>query len=154
MITFTDRHNSIFDEKELSNAMEWYAKLKGVVLYKKQRALWVDLSGYLRVSVRSRNVLVHRLLMMCHLKRELKSGELVHHADDNKLNNVLSNLELTAHPKHTAHHRKRTDILDAEIKQLLKQGKSRYDIARHLGCSQPSICYRIKRMVEDQSYIT
>lgn len=155
MLTFINKHKCIFDEQALSDAIEWYAKLKGIVLYKKQRVIWADNQGYLGTSVgRGKTVYVHRLLMMYHLKRVLSSEELVHHPDENKLNNVLSNLELTTSPKHTSHHKRRADISDAEIMQLLRQGKSQNHIARYLGCTATVINLRVKRMREDQSYIT
>lgn len=58
--------------------------------------------GYQLLRVDGKAILEHRYVMEQHLGRPLKSSELVHHRDGNKLNNDLSNLELTdrsAHPK-------------------------------------------------------
>jgi hypothetical protein len=39
-----------------------------------------------------------------HLGRNLKRGEEVHHKDENKSNNALSNLELKSHSDHARDH--------------------------------------------------
>ena len=45
----------------------------------------------------------HRLVMEEHLGRKLKSSELIHHKDENKRNNHISNLELTTRSEHATH---------------------------------------------------
>lgn len=150
MIAFTNKHNGIVDKVTLSNAVEWYAKLKGVTLHNVQRLLFVSSYGYLCVSIGRECVRVSRLLMMYHLKRELSSKEWVHHKDENKLNNVLSNLELMSDAEHGMYHNKRADVIESAIKELLSRGKSQNDIARYLKCSGPSINRRVKRMREEE----
>ncbi len=147
MITFTNKHNSTFDEVALSDAIEWYAKLKGVKA-RTHKTIYADLKGYPEVYVGGKHVhmYVSRLLMMYHLKRELGSNEFVHHIDGNRLNNVLSNLALTSRAAHPRHHRKRADISNHTIKEMLEQGMSYNDAARQLGCSDAAICHRVKGM--------
>ena len=49
----------------------------------------------------------HRLVMAQHLGRSLDRSEVVHHIDDNKSNNDLSNLMLfKTQSEHIAHHRR------------------------------------------------
>ena len=54
-------------------------------------------------------VYIHREVMEEKLGRKLKPGEIVHHIDENKLNNDPDNLELTNYVKHGRHHYKGID---------------------------------------------
>jgi hypothetical protein len=49
-------------------------------------------------------ILYHRYVMEQHLGRKLRSDEIVHHKDENKLNNDISNLEITNRADHARHH--------------------------------------------------
>lgn len=49
---------------------------------------------------------VHDMVMELHLGRRLLPGEVVHHMDEVKTNNVLENLELKSHSKHSSDHMK------------------------------------------------
>ncbi len=151
MITFTNKHNCIFDEDILSGAIGWYATLRGIEV-KAHRTIYNNNTGYLQVLIGGRDVFVHRLLIMYHLKRKLTSSEHVHHIDGNILNNVLSNLELTTNSKHTTHHHKRADIVDAALGEMLTQGRRQCDIARYFRCSQQVVNYRVKRIKEERKH--
>ncbi len=48
---------------------------------------------------------VHVVVMEQHIGRRLLPGEVVHHKDENKQNNDLSNLELTTRSEHSSIHR-------------------------------------------------
>lgn len=65
--------------------------------------------GYLKITsvilgAENKNKLFHRYVMEQHLGRKLNKDEIVHHKDENKLNNDISNLELTNQQDHTRHH--------------------------------------------------
>lgn len=51
------------------------------------------------------NVKNHRYIMEQYLGRKLKENEVVHHKDENKLNNDISNLEVMTRSEHSKLHR-------------------------------------------------
>lgn len=62
--------------------------------------------GYLvDISDRNNKILLHRKVMEQHLGRKLRSDEIVHHIDGDKLNNDISNLQLTNRSEHINMHR-------------------------------------------------
>jgi len=56
------------------------------------RTYIIDSDGYFRFE--DNRMLVHRFLVEKNIGRHLKSEEVVHHIDGNKLNNDLSNLQI------------------------------------------------------------
>ena len=72
--------------------------LDGYVLIRDPLNVMCDSRGY---------VSEHRLVMAKHLGRPLLRTEVVHHIDENKANNELSNLMLfSSQAKHISHHEK------------------------------------------------
>ncbi len=64
-------------------------------------------------------VYIHILQAEKLLKRDLKKGEVVHHIDNNKLNNNLDNLMIFANSKHHAsYHKALNENLDYELKRI------------------------------------
>ena len=111
-------------------------------------------------------VYIHREVMEQKLGRKLKPGELVHHEDEDKLNNDPSNLELSDKSNHAKHHcdpKRMSEIsyLGAkrgisavgskhpnsklnedkvrQIKELLKDGQSQSSLGRLYGVDRTII---------------
>ncbi len=76
-----------------------------------------DKNGYIKLNInliepeywcmcdKSGWVLEHRYVVAKSLGRPLTREELVHHLDDDKINNSLCNLELTTRGQHMLHHK-------------------------------------------------
>lgn len=56
-------------------------------------------------------IMEHRLIMSEHLGRPLTVDEIVHHKDENKLNNNKSNLEIMTRSEHARHHSEDFEIM-------------------------------------------
>lgn len=73
---------------------------------------FADKSGYIMLTKfpnhpnadANGNLREHIKVMTDHLGRSLVRGEIVHHRDENKQNNDISNLELTTGKEHSKHH--------------------------------------------------
>lgn len=61
---------------------------------------------YKSVTTKYGHLLLHREIWKTH-NGEIPSGYVVHHIDENPLNNDISNLECISHSKHQSHHRKK-----------------------------------------------
>ena len=85
--------------------LRWYRY--GNVTIRKSRANGegsVSTQGYRLITVDGRQMLEHRYVMALHLGRRLRRAEIVHHIDGNKLNNVLTNLQLVDRRTHMRLH--------------------------------------------------
>lgn len=67
--------------------------------------MWIDRRGYVWISVEGKEVLEHRYVMEQFLGRKLTTDETVHHKDENKAHNNISNLEVKTRSKHQSDHR-------------------------------------------------
>jgi len=76
---------------ELENYMvSQYGNVKNI---KKDKELVItNVNGYNRVVIRNKTYLIHRLVALCFLDNVNNYG-IVHHKDNNKRNNDVSNLE-------------------------------------------------------------
>ena len=72
----------------------------GLVTGNKKRG--TGTKGYIKLNQKHE----HRVVAEKALGRKLKNGEVVHHKDGNKHNNILENLEVTTQSNHINLHRK------------------------------------------------
>ena len=75
----------------------------------------VDHEGYIHVRLPNRDVREHRLIVENVIGRKLKNGEVVHHLDENRINNVNTNLLLCLDSYHQWLHRKLDRIRKNEL---------------------------------------
>lgn len=72
----------------------------------KQKKGCITKTGYRVYSVgRNNRILEHRAVMQEHLGRKLDSREVVHHIDENRLNNAIDNLMVMSLTEHINLHR-------------------------------------------------
>ena len=63
-----------------------------------------------KVDGKSRYYLEHRWLMEQHIGRRLGTDEVVHHLNENKLDNRIENLEILSREEHTRMHAKTAEL--------------------------------------------
>jgi hypothetical protein len=65
----------------------------------------VDMTdGYFAISSYNHRERVHRIILGKHLGREIQKGEIVHHVNEDKADNIPENLEVVTRSKHMAIH--------------------------------------------------
>ena len=92
---------------------------------------WIDSCGYIQVYMGPDykgtgycgSVREHVLIMEQHLGRSVEKGEVVHHIDGDKTNNVLDNLQLMTVEEHNNCHAKSESV----VFELYKKGIVGYD---------------------------
>lgn len=88
----------------------------------------------------------HILVMEKYLGRYLTEDEIVHHIDENKLNNDINNLKLMTKYEHKCYHsskpRKHVDLEKA--KDLLLKGDTMPQVAKHFNMSESGLRKKLK----------
>lgn len=157
---FKNECGCIVDEELLSDAVDAYCRRNNV--YCKHEHRIVLHNNYPTIIISRKHLYVHDLIRM--FLFHTRKGYVVHHADFNKLNNSIDNLQYITSSKHTRIHAnynwrqvkegkkairriplKRKDIKDEEIKQMRASGISVAEIAKHFNCHQNTIYMRINK---------
>lgn len=100
-ITFKNNCDCIVDYDELEKAILWFSPRPVLSL----KAIYI-VAKYPAVSICSKKIHVHRLIMMYWEGRKLSTKEYVHHKDHNKLNATRGNLEVVDQSEHQSMHNK------------------------------------------------
>lgn len=114
------------------------------------------MKGYKTIWINKENkqYRLHRYLMEKYLNRKLLSSELVHHKNDNKLDNRIENLEIVSRSEHKKRHndigietrlKQKFFFNEKELLNLRKSGLSMQKIADIYQCTQPTIFRALKK---------
>ena len=85
---------------------------------------------YMRANLNGEKKLKHRLIWEEH-NGKIPKGFVVHHIDENKLNNDINNLELKSLKKHSSEHSRYFDY--KYVKKLREDGLTLQQIADKIG---------------------
>lgn len=98
---------------------------------------WIE-GGYKYISVNGKKIAEHRHIVERRERRKLTSNEIVHHIDDDKLNNDPDNLVVLTKGEHTRLHARRprsrwTPEEKVRARALHAAGMTILEVARALG---------------------
>lgn len=69
-------------------------------------------NGYKYITVNGRRIGEHDAVMEKHIGRKLRKGEIVHHKNEDRLDNRLENLALMTIGDHTSYHNTKNPVVD------------------------------------------
>lgn len=119
---FENSCNAIFDERLLYEAIDWKCQNLNKYCYKKYKVyLYGD---YPCISIGHEKIRIHQLLGEF-LFGKIRKGYVIHHIDENKLNNNKENLQYISKALHTQIHHKGKDYTPS-IEALKKARKTKY----------------------------
>ena len=68
---------------------------------------FINYDGYRIIFIKNHHVRLHRFIMEKHLHRPLLSTEIVHHINENRLDNRIENLKIISRREHLKIHKPR-----------------------------------------------
>ena len=112
------------------------------------------MDGYAKTNQNGKQVRLHRYLMEKHIRRALKSNELVHHVDGDKNNNNINNLKIVTRAEHNRIHKNgentqfkdKYQISQEDIIRLYHKEKNPiHTVAKILGATYGAVLRRMER---------
>jgi endogenous inhibitor of DNA gyrase (YacG/DUF329 family) len=111
-------------------------KCRGILLRTSDDYLAID---YKDKKGKRRSSSEHRRVMEKHLGRRLKKSEIVHHKDENRRNNAVSNLQVMTRAEHMRIHAKGASWNLKQARRLLAMGWSFNQIGLAVGASPMTV---------------
>lgn len=161
-INFVNSCGCIFDKEVLYNAIDLECRNRNCYRQDEYKIYLMD--GYPCISIGHNKIRVHYLLGKL-LYGNIRKGYVIHHKDHNKLNALPNNLEYVSAKAHTKMHmigmdyrtedgkRRSIDafrekiykkqITRSEIEDMISQGKTKTEIAKHFQCGVNTIYRRL-----------
>jgi len=125
-IMFANTCDCTVDLALLEQAVIWYADGKTL---KPHRKIYLH-AKYPAVSIYNEKIHIHRLIMMYLHKNIFDKNMCVHHADGNKLNNSIRNLELIRDSLHGHIHNKGKTLSVEHRNKIAKANRKRKGFRR------------------------
>ena len=161
-INFINSCECMFEKDVLFNAIDLECRNRNCYRQDEYKIYLID--GYPCISIGHNKIRVHVLLGKL-LYGNIRKGYVIHHKDGNKLNALSENLEYISSKAHTRIHmtgndfrseegkwnginaakekRYKKQITKEEIESMIKEGKTKVEIAKHFQCGVNTIYRRL-----------
>lgn len=111
---------ALIDDNDVAQAILWATKIKTPTIHHV-----FQMGNYAGVTVNREKIHVHRLLMEWQMDCKLPRGLYVHHLNENKMDDRLSNLAVMVGKYHTSHHMLGVKFSDGHKKKIAEANHKR-----------------------------